>query len=110
MLVRLDTGWIVARRIGAVTAPGRNASLFPYDNRWMRHWWDRARNQLGFANDEHFVPYICRHTCASRLVQCGVPINVVKEWMGHKSIKMTMRYTHLAPSNLMAAAAALEDA
>lgn len=30
--------------------------------------------------------------------------------MGHKSIAMTMRYAHLAPSNLKAAAGVLEDA
>lgn len=60
---------IVERRISAATAP--NAKLFPYSNAWMRHPWDRARFQLGFANDEHFVPHICRHTCASRLVQRG---------------------------------------
>lgn len=99
---------IIERRLSAVTAP--NDRLFPYDNFWMRHVWDRARVQLGFANDEHFVPYICRHTCASRLVQRGVPINVVKEWMGHKSIQMTMRYAHLAPQNLKAAAGVLEAA
>jgi len=99
---------IVGRRLGAATAP--TAKLFPYDNFWMRYVWDRARNHLGFAHDEHFVPYICRHTCASRLVQRGVPINVVKEWMGHKTILMTMRYAHLAPHNLRAAAAAMEAA
>jgi len=99
---------IVRRRISAATAP--NDRLFPYDNFWMRYVWDRARVQLGFANDEHFVPYICRHTCASRLVQRGIPINVVKEWMGHKSIQMTMRYAHLAPQNLKAAAGVLEAA
>lgn len=93
--------------MGAVTAPG--GKLFPFDNDWMRYVWDRARSHLGFINDEHFVPYIRRHTCASRLVQRGVPINVVKEWLGHKSIQMTMRYAHLAPNNLKAAADALDD-
>lgn len=99
---------ILKRRVSAVTAPTER--LFPYDNIWMRHVWDRARFHLGFANDADFVPYICRHTCASRLVQRGVPIVVVKEWMGHKSIVMTMRYAHLAPTNLRAAADVLEAA
>ncbi|WP_081434042.1 tyrosine-type recombinase/integrase [Azorhizobium caulinodans] len=99
---------ILQRRIGAVTAP--TEKLFPYDNFWMRHTWDRARLHLGMENDPHFVPYICRHTCASRLVQRGVPINVVKEWLGHTSIQMTMRYAFLAPKNLMSAASVLEAA
>ncbi len=97
---------IVQKRVGEVTAPGDK--LFPYDNHWMRYVWDRARGHLGFTNDPNFVPYIYRHTCASRLVQKGVAINVVKEWLGHKSVQMTMRYAHLAPNNLKAAADALE--
>jgi len=99
---------IVGRRMGAVTA--LTAPLFPFDNLWMRYVWDRARVTLGYAQDENFVPYICRHTCASRLVQRGVPINVVREWLGHTSIQMTMRYAFLAPRNLMSAATALEAA
>ncbi|CUA90960.1 Site-specific recombinase XerD [Chelatococcus sambhunathii] len=98
---------IVKRRIGAATAP--TDKLFPYSNLWMRHVWDRARTHLGFANDEHFVPYICRHTCASRMVQRGVDLIVVKEWMGHKVIQMTLRYAHLAPKNLKAAVSVLDE-
>lgn len=99
---------IVSRRMSAVTAPSQK--LFPYNNAWLRHTWDRAKLQLGLMHDKNFIPYICRHTCASRLVQRGVAINVVKEWLGHKSIQMTMRYAILAPHNLKAAATVLEAA
>lgn len=44
------------------------------------------------------------------MVQRGVPIPVIKEWLGHKTIQMTMRYAVLAPTNLMAAVSALEPA
>lgn len=97
---------LIGQRMGQGTPTTK--ILFPYDKDWMRYPWDRARNHLGYANDPQFVPYICRHTCASRLVQNGVPINVVREWMGHKTIHMTMRYAHLAPNNLKAAADALD--
>ena len=36
-------------------------------------------------------------------MQKGVPIKVVQEFLGHKDMKMTLRYAHLAPTNLIAA-------
>jgi integrase len=70
--------------------------------------WTSIRDQMGLTDDKEFVPHSLRHTCASRLVQRGVPIVVVKEWLGHKTIQMTMRYAHLAPTNLLEAVGALE--
>lgn len=49
-----------------------------------------------------------RHTCASRLVQKGVSIYKVQKFLGHKDIRMTERYSHLAPSDLDDVAKALE--
>ena len=95
---------ILAARVQS-TAPG--TPLLPYDNGWLRNTWDRARVHLKLAHDPQFIPYVCRHTCASRLIQRGAPLPVVKDWMGHKSVQMTMRYAHLSPTKLQAAAEAL---
>ena len=37
-----------------------------------------------------------RHTFASHLVMNGVNIRTVQQLLGHKDIKMTMRYSHLS--------------
>jgi len=50
-----------------------------------------------------------RHTFASRLVMAGVDIRTVQELMGHKDIKMTMRYSHLSDAHLKEAIKKLEN-
>ena len=49
-----------------------------------------------------------RHDFASGLVQSGVPIQVVKDLLGHKDLRMTIRYSHLSPENLREAVNVLD--
>lgn len=44
--------------------------------------------------DIGITPHTLRHTCATHLRQKGVPIEVVKDWLGHKDIKTTLKYLH----------------
>lgn len=76
--------------------------LFPFRTRYVySRRWDRVRALMGMTEDPQFIPHMLRHTCASRLVQRGVSLKVVQEWLGHKSLSMTMRYSHLYPKDLM---------
>lgn len=50
-----------------------------------------------------------RHTFASQLVMSGVDIRTVQQLMGHKDIRMTMRYSHLSDLHMMNAVKQLEN-
>lgn len=50
-----------------------------------------------------------RHHFASRLVQLGVPLNTVRDLLGHSSVAMSLRYAHLAPDQRREAVAKLDQ-
>ena len=75
-------------------------TIFSYDYSQLNTIWQKARKDLGYADKKFYTIHLCRHTCASRLVQRGVPILLVKDWLGHEDIENTMIYAHLAPKAL----------
>lgn len=77
----------------------------PYTD--IKHSFTKACNAAKLT-DLHF--HDLRHTFASHLVMSGVDLATVKELLGHKDIKMTLRYAHLAPSHKMKAVDILNDA
>jgi integrase len=50
-----------------------------------------------------------RHHFASRLVQLGVPLNTVRDLLGHSSVAMSLRYAHLAPDQRREAVAKIDE-
>lgn len=65
-------------------------------NKDPRRTFEAAVKESGILN---FRYRDIRHTFASRLVMAGVDLRTVQELMGHKTIAMTVRYSHLAPSH-----------
>lgn len=80
--------------------PQPDGRVFPQQP--YRMWFDIALAKAGIT-DFHW--HCLRHTFASRLVMAGVDIRTVAELMGHRDLKMTMRYSHLAPEHKAAAVA-----
>ncbi|BBA71023.1 tyrosine-type recombinase/integrase [Geobacter sulfurreducens] len=70
--------------------------------------WNYARRQMGLEEDKEFVLHALRHTCATRLIDKGIDLYTVKEWLGHSTIQVTEKYAHLNPKKLAHAASVLE--
>lgn len=71
-----------------------------------REPFERARDAAKLGAD--VLVHSLRHTFISRLVLGGVNIRTVQELAGHRTITMTMRYSHLAPEHKKRAVAVLE--
>ena len=74
--------------------------VFSLDYTELNTIWQKARKDLGYEKKKFYTLHLCRHTCASRLVQRGVPLLLVKDWLGHEDIQTTMIYAHLQPKAL----------
>ena len=83
--------------------------LFSLNYSELNAIWQKARKDLGYANKKFYTLHLCRHTCASRLVQRGCQLLLVKDWLGHEDIKTTMIYAHLAPKALHSIVGVLND-
>lgn len=63
----------------------------------LRVSFEKARRDCGMEA-LHF--HDLRHTYASWLVQSGAPMRAVQELLGHSTLAMTQRYSHLSGSHL----------
>ncbi len=76
--------------------------------------WDRMRLKLSFERHlkkaglykegDLITPYTLRHSVGTHMAIAGVPVHIIKEWLGHKNISTTMIYLHAAPMDLRTAA------
>jgi site-specific recombinase XerD len=65
-------------------------------------YYDLKRNfgqAVADAALEIVTSHTLRHTCASHLVMAGMDLVTVKEILRHRSIEVTMRYSHLSPEH-----------
>ena len=82
---------------------GRLVFCRPDGSPWiseMRTAWLKATKRAGFPTLRF---HDLRHIFASRLAMKGVPLNVIKELLGHSTLEMTLRYAHLSPGAKQAA-------
>jgi integrase len=75
---------------------------------------ERVVDKVGLNNGvksraQKVVFHTLRHTFASWLAIQGTPSLTIMELMGHKDIKMTMRYAHLIPDQKRTAVHSLDS-
>jgi integrase len=56
--------------------------------------------RAGCADANPITPHRLRHTWASDLLRCGISLPALKELMGHKDIRMTLRYLKVTQPDL----------
>lgn len=66
-------------------------------------------NALKRAGIDKFHFHDLRHTFASHLAMGGVDIRTIAALLGHKTLQMTMRYSHLSPGYLQDAVSVLSE-
>jgi site-specific recombinase XerD len=80
-------------------APG--VYVFPSPQRRRTHLFRSMINRLmdqylaTAGLPTHYAPHCLRHTFATHLLNAGVPLEVLKELMGHHSLHQTLRYARL---------------
>jgi type 1 fimbriae regulatory protein FimB len=52
--------------------------------------------RTGEAAGQDVHPHCLRHSCGYALADKGVDLRTIQEWLGHRSIEMTVRYTRIS--------------
>ncbi len=73
----------------------------------LRKPFDKALKNAGITR--YFRFHDLRHTFASQLAMKGVSLNTIRDLLGHESLEMTMRYSHLSPEHNRGAVTVLDS-
>jgi integrase len=85
-----------------ISQPKHKDSPYVFCNKNGKPYRDIRKSFVAALNKSDIISFRfhdLRHTFASHLVMSGVDLNTVRELLGHKSLRMTLRYSHLSPAH-----------
>lgn len=102
----------IADRLRAALLEAREARTTDYVVEWagqpVKSMARSFRNACQRAKLEDVSPHVLRHSAAVRMVENGVPLEVVGQYLGHTDLKVTYRvYARFSPGFMKGAADAL---
>jgi len=86
--------------------PGQDPSR-PLTRESIAKLFARARHKAGIG--KHVYPHTLRHSFATHLLERGVNIRVIQRLLGHRSLRSTEIYTHVAESYVRDTKSPLDD-
>ena len=102
-----DTRAIITRLLALrpSSPPAKNTGLLLLAANGCRLRYDVMRRTLAHAARQagcgaHVTPHQLRHSYATEMIRAGVSLPAVMHLLGHKSIRMTLRYVEVTPNDL----------
>ncbi len=74
--------------------PAQTDAAQPLDVKTAQRWYRRARAVAGITKVGGI--HSLRHGYATHLLEAGVDLHSISQWMGHRHVSTTARYLHLA--------------
>jgi len=107
VLVLSDSVLEVLKKRHEKLKPEKTDRVFQHSDSEFRRAFKRALEKAGLPRSIRI--HDLRHTFASWLAMKGVPLQQIKDLLGHSQISTTLRYSHLNPEVLRKAVSVLEE-
>lgn len=105
LVTELRAYWRQCRPQGPWLFPGRDPAHPISDNTAQRLY---TRTKLKAGITKRGGIHALRHAFATHLLEAGIDLHTIQQFMGHRSLSTTQRYLHLTQTHLKGSAAALD--